>query len=143
MYKTCARCGKIHDFNHTCYVKKQVRGKTEADKFRATNKWHEKSKSIRERDLNLCRCCLANIYNTELRYNFNKLGVHHIVPLEEDLSRGLDDSNLITLCSYHHELAEHNVIPREILFKLANPNCNLAEIKQEVEKILIPPTIKY
>ena len=84
MLKTCSRCGKIHDFNKVCYKNRQVRGLTDADKFRRTNKWHQKSKDIRERDKYLCRCCLANIFDTQQVFNFNKLGVHHIVPLEED-----------------------------------------------------------
>jgi hypothetical protein len=41
--------------------------------------------------------------------------VHHIVPLAEDLGRGLDMDNLITVCDYHHRLAEEGEIPRTVL----------------------------
>lgn len=140
MLKSCSRCGKIHDFNKTCYKNRQVRGLTDADKFRKTNKWHQKSLMIRERDKNLCRCCLANIYDTYQTFNFNKLEVHHITPLEEDFNKRLDDDNLITLCCFHHKLADNNKISREILYKLVNPECNLLEIKKETEGISIPPT---
>ena len=95
MLKSCNRCGKIHDFNKTCYKNRQVRGKTKADEFRKTNKWHQKSLDIRERDKNLCRCCMADIFNTQHIFNFNKLEVHHITPLEEDYEKRLDDDNLI------------------------------------------------
>ena len=139
MLKSCSRCGKIHDFNKVCYKNRQVRGLSDADKFRKTYKWHKKSEDIRDRDKHLCRCCIANIFNTTDIFNFSKLEVHHIVPLEEDYSRRLDDDNLITLCCYHHKLAEDNVIPRVILNKLINPNCNLEEIRQEVANISIPP----
>lgn len=140
MLKSCNRCGKIHDFNKTCYKNRQIRGKTKADEFRKTNKWHQKSLYIRERDKNLCRCCIADIFNTQHIFNFNKLEVHHITPLEEDFDRRLDDDNLITLCCYHHKLAENNIIPRYILEKLTAPECNLLEIRQDVEGITIPPT---
>lgn len=130
----------MHEFNHTCYINRQVRGLTNADKFRKTYKWHKKSVDIRERDKNLCRCCIANIYNTQTQYNFDKLEVHHITPLEEDISKGLDDDNLITLCCYHHKLADSNVIPRYILEKLIDENCDLKSIKEEVEIKNIPPT---
>ena len=46
------------------------------------------------------------------RYTYKELEVHHIVPIEEDYSKRLDETNLITLCRYHHELAEKNTIPR-------------------------------
>lgn len=139
MLKSCSRCGKIHDFNKVCYKNKQVRGLTDADKFRKTNKWHQKSNYIRERDKNLCRCCLANIYNTQTTFNFNKLEVHHITPLEEDYSRRLDDDNLVTLCCYHHKLADRGIIPKNILFKIIDFNCDFEKIRQEVDHLGIPP----
>ena len=139
MLKSCNRCGMIHDFNKKCYKNRQVRGKTKADEFRKTNKWHQKSLDIRERDKNLCRCCIANIFDTQQIYNFNKLEVHHITPLEEDYDKRLDDDNLITLCCYHHKLSDKGIIPRYILEELTNPECNLVEIKGKVEDITIPP----
>lgn len=140
MLKSCNRCGKIHDFNYNCYKNRQVRGTSTADKFRKTYRWAKKSLQIRERDKNLCRVCLANIYNTNTIYNFDKLEVHHITPLEEDSTRGLDDSNLLTLCCYHHKLADKGIIPRNILYKLVDEECNFDEIRAEVSHRDIPPT---
>lgn len=140
MLKSCSRCGRIHDFNKQCYVNRQVRGTTPADKFRKTYKWHKKSEDIRERDKHLCRCCLANIFNTQTIYNFDKLEVHHIIPLEEDSTKGLDDDNLITLCCYHHKLADKGLISRNILVKLIDENCNFEEIRQQVGVGKYPPT---
>lgn len=140
MLKSCSRCGKIHDFNYNCYKNRQVRGNSNADKFRKTYKWHKKSDDIRERDKHLCRVCLANIFNTTLRFNYNTLEVHHIVPLEEDITLSLDDDNLITLCCYHHKLADKNIIPRDILKKLIDKDVDFNEIKKEVEARNIPPT---
>lgn len=59
------------------------------------------------------------------RYNSRRLSAHHIIPLAEDYDRRLDDDNLITLCSYHHELAERGVIPRPLLLELARASPKL------------------
>ena len=37
------------------------------------------------------------------------------MPIEEDYNKRLDDNNLITLCRYHHKMAETGEIPREEL----------------------------
>ena len=41
--------------------------------------------------------------------------MHHIIPIEENYDKRLDENNLITLCRYHHEMAESGEIPREEL----------------------------
>ena len=45
--------------------------------------------------------------------------VHHITPLAYDYSLRLEDSNLITLCPFHHEQAECGQISAEHLRELA------------------------
>ena len=140
MLKSCNRCGKIHDFNYQCYKNRQFRGTSNADKFRKTYKWHQKSLDIRERDNNLCQACIANIFNTQTIYNFDKLEVHHIIPLEEDADKGLDDDNLITLCCYHHKLADKNIIPRYIIYKLLKKDYDVKELQAEVKHLEYPPT---
>ena len=107
MQKTCVVCGKIHDFNKICRRPKSKK-KSEANTFRKTNKWTEKSRSIRQRDK----------YETKYRYTYKDLEVHHIIPIEEDYSKRLDSENLITLCRYHHEMAESGEIPREELLEI-------------------------
>ena len=52
-------------------------------------------------------------YNTNYKYTYKELEAHHIIPLEEDYNKRLDGDNLITLCRYHHELAEKGGISRE------------------------------
>ena len=49
MLKSCSRCGRVHDFNKQCFVNKQIRGYSTADKFRKTYRWHKKSEEIRKR----------------------------------------------------------------------------------------------
>ena len=114
MMKTCSVCGKIHDFNMVC-KRQNGKKKSEANKFRNTNKWIEKRKQIRERDKNLCQVCLTGKYNTNYKYTYQDLEVHHITPINEDYSKRLDSDNLITLCRYHHEMAESGEISREEL----------------------------
>ena len=119
---TCPHCG-IVDRNHQCphktYKKKTY--DTEADRFRKSKRWTNKSIEIRQRDRYLCRVCEANLYNTIRQFNYDKLEVHHIIPIVEDYNKRLDNDNLITLCNYHHKLAEENYIPREELQKLIPP----------------------
>lgn len=58
-------------------------------------------------------------YGTVQQYTYENLSVHHIIPLAEDPNCSLDDTNLITVCGYHHRLAESGKIPRLTLLKLA------------------------
>lgn len=121
MLKACSKCGRIHERGYICTAGVQVKQERDspADKFRNTQEWRRKSEAIKNRDIHLCRICLTKQYNSQLQYNARRLSVHHIVPLNEDYSKRLDDDNLITLCSYHHELAEHGAIPRRVLLDLA------------------------
>ena len=117
MLKTCKRCG-IVDENHICPYKPKKHYSNEARDIRKTNRWTNKSLAIRQRDNYLCRVCRLNKYDTKIRYNSNNLEVHHIVPISIDETKAFDDNNLITLCAYHHELAEKGKIPKEELIKI-------------------------
>ncbi len=117
MLKTCSICGTIHDMNIVC-KRPSTKKKSKANSFRKTNKWTEKSKSIRKRDKYLCKVCLSGKYDTNYKYTYKELEVHHIVPIEEDYSMRLDSNNLITLCRMHHEMAEKGQISREELRSL-------------------------
>lgn len=130
MLKTCSICGTIHDFNKICYRPSGKKKNTKANQFRKTYEWTEKSKAVRMRDKHLCQVCLSGKYETSYRYNYKELEVHHIVPLEEDYSLRLDSDNLITLCKYHHKMAEEGQITRQ----------ELQDIVSQGNKV--PPTIK-
>lgn len=118
-YITCSRCGIVKR-GHICPYKtyKKKNKDSKADKFRCTKVWTNKSLEIRQRDRYLCKVCINNLYHTINTYNYNKLEVHHITPIEEDYNKRLDNDNLITLCNYHHKLAEAGEIPKEELYKL-------------------------
>lgn len=118
--KSCKYCGRIHKKDFICPMKpKSNKYKTsEADKFRWTKAWQRKREEVKRRDKFLCQICIRKLYNTIKKYNYNDLEVHHIVPIKEDYELRLEDSNLITVCEYHHELAEQGTIPREELLDI-------------------------
>ena len=119
-YITCSKCGVVKR-GHKCPYKTDNRKKdkdSKADKFRKTKAWSNKSLEIRQRDRYLCVVCINNLYNTINTYNYNKLEVHHITPINEDYNKRLDNDNLITLCNYHHKLAEKGDISKDELYKL-------------------------
>ena len=127
MWKSCAKCGKIHEYNKKCYVGDTFRKKeTQANKFRRTKEWRYKSEEIREDSNYLCSVCKDGKHPLDHRqqYNYHQLEVHHITPLEEDITRALDNYNLIALCNEHHRLAEAGKIIREYLFELAEQREN-------------------
>ena len=57
-------------------------------------------------------------YGEQRALNYDDVSVHHIEPLNSAWERRLDDDNLISLCSYHHELAERGEIPRKELYEI-------------------------
>ena len=120
MKKACRYCGKYHDRGEMCPKKpKYFCDASSAEyKFRSSFKWRVKREEIKKRDNYQCLVCRANLSGTIRRLNPYELSVHHITPLREDISMGLNDGNLITLCRYHHEQAESGKIPRKILFDL-------------------------
>lgn len=120
MYRSCKYCGKIHDVRETCSKKPQREYTiTYIDKFRWTRHWRLKRDYIKKRDSHLCQICLRNLYNTTQQYTYDNLEVHHIVPIAKAWELRLEEDNLITLCSYHHKLAEAGTISSETLRQIA------------------------
>lgn len=113
MYKACAKCGKIHDINYQCGVKRTYRD-TEEKRLRSQYAWTKKSKEIRERANNLCEVC-----RDKGIYTYDNLEVHHIEKIKDDKSKLLDNYNLICLCSEHHKLADAYKIEPSYLKELA------------------------
>ena len=119
--KSCSYCGRVHERNYQC-PKKPSRTKyklSDADHFRNTARWRKKSIEVRTRDKGLCQCCIRLLYNTQQQYTFDTIEVHHITPLHEDIHRGLDNTNLLTLCKYHHYMADAGDIPRDVQHAIA------------------------
>lgn len=114
MWKSCGKCGKIHDANYKCKAGRITRPKADDQRFRSTNKWTEKSKDIRERSNWLCAVC-----RDEGELTTEGLEVHHIEKLTDAPELGLDDENLVCLCKRHHELADDGKIDPDYLRDLA------------------------
>ena len=113
MYKSCSRCGKVHDYNYKCN-KGKIYKHNDIDKLRSTTKWTIKSIEIRERSKYLCAVCLD-----EGIYNYEDIEIHHIEKLQDNPDRLLDNFNLICLCKKHHKLADKGKIDIDYLYKLA------------------------
>lgn len=120
MLRSCKYCGRVHESKYNC-GKRPVKKKNwnKADSFRRTQKWTEKSLEIRVRDKYLCQACIRGLSGTFTKLNYTDLSVHHIIPIQEDWERRLDNMNLITLCGIHHEMAENGGISRKLLFEIA------------------------
>ena len=112
MYKSCSRCGKIHDINYICNANKIYRGGFEREQ-RNTYAWEKKSKEIRGKSLFCEICKLSGVYK------YDGLEVHHITKLKDDPNGLLDDSNLICLCAEHHRKADRGEIDADFLRKLS------------------------
>lgn len=111
MLKSCAYCGRIHDSKIECGKKPtKNRKNTIVDKFRGTKAWKNKREEIKQRDKYVCQICIRGLHNPIRQYETEYLSVHHAIPIETNFDKRLDNSNLITLCSKHHEEAEKGLI---------------------------------
>ena len=118
MFKVCVRCGKIVPMDHKCNLSRTYK-KTMVDKLRSKYNWTRKSMEIREKSNHLCAVCKdRNIIS------FGDTQVHHIEKLNDRPDLMFDNYNLITLCRYHHKLADNGRIDKGYLKKLAKKREN-------------------
>ena len=120
MLKACKYCGHIHAKDYICDKKPQsiyIRNK-DILVFRNSTLWQNKRDVIKSKDKYLCQACLHNLFGTMQRLTTTNLSVHHIKPLHKAWDLRLDDANLITLCDYHHELAEAGTITEQQLYEI-------------------------
>lgn len=127
---SCSKCLSVHDRKAKCVSKTAGVKRTisDGDRFRWTRRWQLKRKEIREdRDGHMCQVCIRELHNTKLKYNYEDIQVHHIVPIEEGIDgwqKRLDNEWLISLCRYHHELAEKEFITRKELREIVKQQEN-------------------
>lgn len=115
MYKSCSRCGRIHDINHKCHAGQIYKSeRTAAEKIRYTAAWQKKAAQIKEDSSYLCAVCKA-----EGIFNYSSLEVHHIEKLRDAPEQAFNDDNLICLCTAHHKAADRGAIKKDYLKKLA------------------------
>ena len=109
---TCSKCGKMHPRGYKCG--KRVYADTEARRLRRTYRWKRKAEQIKADSMNLCEVCLKLGI-----YTYDGLETHHITKLSEDRNGLLEDTNLITLCTYHHKQADRGQLDADYLRGLA------------------------
>ena len=121
MKVSCKYCGGFHPRGYECPKKpKRKNAQTAAFKFRSTGAWQRKREEIKQRDRYLCQICIRGLYiDGGPKLTYRETHVHHIIPIAEDWDRRLDAGNLLTVCAYHHEMAEAGEIPRAELLKTA------------------------
>ena len=122
MLRSCKYCGRIHDVKSDCGKKPPSREhkNKEIAAFRHSRQWNKKANEIKQRDNYLCQVCIRNMYGTIRQFNYDDLSVHHIIPLAKNFEKRLDDTNLITLCKCHHELAERARIEVKVLLDIVS-----------------------
>lgn len=122
MYKSCSRCGKIHDSNYKCNANDIHKNRVER-KLRSQYAWTKKSEDIRDKAHYLCEVC-----KDKGIINFDDIEVHHITKVRDDASLLLDNYNLICLCQEHHKLADKGLLDKDYLLKLAKQREDEAQI---------------
>ena len=117
MLKSCPYCGRIHTKTEQCerQPKPWQRGKynktdSPVCRFRNSRQWRKKRETVKARDGYCCQMCIEEPAPNARQFNSKDLQVHHIVPLAKDFEQRLDEGNLITLCPYHHSMAERGAI---------------------------------
>ena len=117
MLVSCSYCNGFHNRGFICPSRpKNKRTEKEANhitRFRSSRAWHNKREAIKDRDKFLCMYC-----KDKGRFVFNRLSVHHIRPISKAWALRLDESNLITLCSTCHKMAEDGNIKAVELVQL-------------------------
>lgn len=118
MYRSCSRCGKIHDTKYRCNHNKPKydndKYKSQEDKLRHTNAWQRKAAEIKEASQYLCEVC-----RDKGMFTYDELETHHITKVRHNPARLLDNYNLVCLCKNHHKQAEKGTLSQEYLEKLA------------------------
>ena len=115
MWKSCPRCGKIHDSKYPCKKPQRIYPGGDERRLRSSYRWSEKSKEIRDKAQYLCEVCR----DKENRFVYDGVEVHHIIKLKDGPSEAFDNYNLVCLCQEHHKAADAGQISKEYLRSLA------------------------
>jgi 5-methylcytosine-specific restriction enzyme A len=121
MLVSCRYCSAFHKRGEICQARpKNNSRKKETNhitKFRSSRIWQKKRAEIKQRDKFLCQNCLKNGL-----YTFQKLEVHHIIPISKSWNKRLKNDNLITLCSKCHKMADNDSISKSELILTVQKN---------------------
>lgn len=107
----------VHERGYKCISGPKAPTKQLNDivRFRNSGAWKRKRTEVKQRDNYLCQLCVL-----DNKFTFDALDVHHITPISISWAERLDDYNLITLCKYHHFLADNGNIKRADLYRITN-----------------------
>ena len=126
MLRSCPYCGRIHDTKFDCGKKPKSEYKRKYETaVRYTTPMKKKSVEIKEKAHYICEVCAdeGTVFDRS-KEDREHLETHHIIKLVDIPDLALDNSNLICLCRYHHELAEKGAIDADYLRKLAQKREN-------------------
>ena len=130
MLVSCRYCNAFHKRGEQCKNrpinnsrKKEINAIT---RFRSSRLWQKKRQEIKIRDKYLCQYC-----KNKGIYQFNKLEVHHILPISRSWNKRLKNSNLITLCHLCHKKADNNDISINELKDILDHHSMKAPFKTE------------
>lgn len=140
MLTVCSNCGLLHPLDDGSCRQRRAASNTDADRFRRTRRWSNMSKQIRERDRYLCQVCIIEAYDTYDQFNYTSLEVNHIYPAENYEALRLEPTNLLTMCTTHHKLADRGGIPTQLMLDLAAYDRDYEIIKKRVREGGYPPT---
>jgi 5-methylcytosine-specific restriction enzyme A len=109
MLVSCSYCSGRHNRGVSCPSRPRAANRAKEEnyitRFRSSRAWQIKRGEIKKRDKFLCLACFQNG-----RYIFDKLEIHHIRPIAKAWHLRLEASNLITLCTACHKMAENGII---------------------------------
>lgn len=107
MLKFCEYCHKIQEYNHQCNLKPKRTTSSNHNKFYSTTAWNKKQKQIKENFYGID--VYEYVVNQKIVYG---TVVHHIVPIKDNDSLKLSNSNLILLSDSTHKLI-HKMLDKD------------------------------
>lgn len=115
MFRSCSRCGKIHEIGKECPVLRNKTPREEPQRLRSKHKWTLASRRTREEANYLCEVC-----KDQGKLTYKHLEVHHIEKLKDKPEKLLESDNLICLCQRHHKEADSGLLDKDYLISLVH-----------------------
>lgn len=117
MYKSCPKCGGIHEFGFKCTFGDAERKNGDIGfRYRHKRLYYKMSKTMKALSNYLCAVCLdLGVYNAD------EVETHHIEKVRNRPDLACDIENLVCLCKRHHVLADKGVISKDYLRKIRIP----------------------
>lgn len=113
--KVCPSCGRVHATGDRCPVRDEMRKLYDKNSDREIRKWRNGPwKKIRAYVAARDGGCLVCM-DEGCAPKDDRVEVHHIIPIAINFALADDETNLITLCRWDHELAEKGELKRDYL----------------------------